>query len=185
MNPQWMIISIHQDFYKNIDKLLRDNYKYVQCCLLCLIETVSSNQIPTMLSTIKESFGQMMNGALKHDLYKSNGLKQVAVRNEKEFGSIKGGLMYIITVNEMISSSSFKSKICKKELILVLAYLFENCEFQKNNKQLDEFRTCLFQILESMAKNTKLLITNSKDIMDTLLPAIVKKIESDSADVRF
>jgi hypothetical protein len=42
MNPQWMIISIHQDFYKNIDKLLRDNYKYVQCCLLCLIETVST-----------------------------------------------------------------------------------------------------------------------------------------------
>lgn len=36
-----------------------------------------------------------------------------------------------------------------------------------------------------MAKNTKLLITNSKDIMDTLLPAIVKKIESESADVRF
>jgi len=36
-----------------------------------------------------------------------------------------------------------------------------------------------------MAKNTKLLITNSNDIMETLLPAIVKKIESESADVRF
>jgi hypothetical protein len=62
MNPQWMIISVHQDFYKNIDKLLRDNYKYVQCCLLCLIETVSTNQIPSMLSTIKDSFTQFMNG---------------------------------------------------------------------------------------------------------------------------
>ena len=56
MNPQWMIIAVHQDFYKNIDKLLRDNYKYVQCCLLCLIETVSNNQIPQMLSTTKEVF---------------------------------------------------------------------------------------------------------------------------------
>jgi len=29
MNSQWMIIAVQQDFYKNIDKLLRDNYKYV------------------------------------------------------------------------------------------------------------------------------------------------------------
>jgi hypothetical protein len=36
-----------------------------------------------------------------------------------------------------------------------------------------------------MAKNTKLLMANSKDIMEELLPAIVNKIESESADVRF
>jgi hypothetical protein len=41
MNPMWFVISIEFDFYKNIDKLLRDNFKYVQCCLLCMIETVS------------------------------------------------------------------------------------------------------------------------------------------------
>ena len=29
MNPQWIIIAVDCDFYKNIDKLLRDNYKYV------------------------------------------------------------------------------------------------------------------------------------------------------------
>jgi hypothetical protein len=50
---------------------------------------------------------------------------------------------------------------------------------------MDEFRTCVFQILENMAKNTKLLMINQKDIMDHLLPVIVKKIESESADVRF
>merc|ERR1719446_204464 len=53
MNPQWMIIAVEQDFYKNIDKLLRDNYKYVQCSLLCLIENVSSNQIPAALDMTK------------------------------------------------------------------------------------------------------------------------------------
>jgi len=36
-----------------------------------------------------------------------------------------------------------------------------------------------------MAKNTKLLISNSKEILEQLLPVIVKKIESESADVRF
>jgi len=70
-------------------------------------------------------------------------------------------------------------------MIQVLAYLFENSEFTKGNACLDEFRTCLFQILEQMAKNTKLLMSNSKEIMVHLLPVIVKKIESESADVRF
>ena len=36
-----------------------------------------------------------------------------------------------------------------------------------------------------MAKNSKLLMTNSKDVMEALLPVIVRKIESKSADVRF
>lgn len=49
MNPQWLVIAIEHDFYKNIDRMLRDNYKYVQCCLLCLIETVSNQIIPSML----------------------------------------------------------------------------------------------------------------------------------------
>ena len=41
MNPIWFVVAIELDLYKNIDKLLRDNFKYVQCCLLCMIETVA------------------------------------------------------------------------------------------------------------------------------------------------
>ena len=52
--------------------------------------------------------------------------------------------MYLVTINEMISSSSFKSKICKKDLIHLLAYLFENCEFKKGDPILDDFRVALF-----------------------------------------
>ena len=29
MNPHWIVIAIELDFFKNIDKLLRDNFKYV------------------------------------------------------------------------------------------------------------------------------------------------------------
>lgn len=50
---------------------------------------------------------------------------------------------------------------------------------------MEELRSCLFQIFESMAKNNKLLMQNSKDILAVLLPALVAKIESKSADVRF
>lgn len=126
-----------------------------------------------------------MNNQLKIDGYKSQGLLRVTQNSKKEFGNLKGGLLSILALNEMTSSSSFKSKICKQNMIQVLAYLFDNCEFAPNNLALQEFRICLFQILESMAKNSKILMSNSKDILDHLLPVIVKKIESESADVRF
>lgn len=42
MNPKWLVIAVEMDFYKNIDKLLRDNFKYIQCCLQCLFETVTA-----------------------------------------------------------------------------------------------------------------------------------------------
>lgn len=53
MNPIWMVIAIEMDFYKNVDKLLRDNFKYVQCCLLCLIESVSE-MCPTLVNKCVE-----------------------------------------------------------------------------------------------------------------------------------
>jgi len=49
MNPKWFVIAIEMEFYKNIDKLLRDNFKYVQCCLLCLIEQVATIS-PTLVT---------------------------------------------------------------------------------------------------------------------------------------
>jgi hypothetical protein len=50
---------------------------------------------------------------------------------------------------------------------------------------LEELRRALFLIAESLAKHNKLLITHHKEVIDYLLPALVKKIESPSADVRF
>jgi len=80
--------------------------------------------------------------------------------SKKQFNNLKGGLLYILAINEMMGSSSFKSKICKKEMISFLTYAFENSEYKDNDKTLEEFRTCVFQILENMAKNTKILMAN-------------------------
>mmetsp|Transcript_12875 Transcript_12875/g.19948 ORF Transcript_12875/g.19948 Transcript_12875/m.19948 type:complete len:135 (+) Transcript_12875:2634-3038(+) len=92
--------------------------------------------------------------------------------------------MNILVINEMVSSSSFKSKVCKQNLIQLLAHLFEKSEALKDDKALEQFRTCLFSILEAISKNNKLLMANSKDIMELILPSIVEKIGSTSADVR-
>jgi hypothetical protein len=46
-------------------------------------------------------------------------------------------------------------------------------------------RRALFQIAEALAKHNKLLITHQLEIIESLLPVVVKKIESPSADLRF
>lgn len=55
----------------------------------------------------------------------------------------------------------------------------------KNTAVMEEVRRALFLIAEALAKHNKLLITHHKEIIDALLPVIVKKIESPSADLRF
>ena len=55
MNPKWLVIAIEMDFYKNVDKMLRDNFKYVQCCLLCCIEAVSE-LTPALVTSCLEAF---------------------------------------------------------------------------------------------------------------------------------
>ncbi len=89
---------------------------------------------------------------------------------------------------EMMNSSTFKGKICRPQFVQVLAQMIENSESgtrSTNPTVLDEVRRSLFLIAEALAKHNKLLITHHKDIIDTLLPVLVKKIESTSADIRF
>ena len=58
-----------------------------------------------------------MNNQLKTDGHKTHGLKRVLSGSKKEFSNLKGGLMMILAINEMMLSSSFKSKICKTNMI--------------------------------------------------------------------
>lgn len=54
-----------------------------------------------------------------------------------------------------------------------------------NPGQIDELRRALYLIAEALAKHNKLLTTYHKEIIESLLPVLVKKIDSPSADIRF
>jgi hypothetical protein len=99
-----------------------------------------------MLTTLKESFDRFLKGQLKDD-FTSAGLKKVLEgKTKRQFANLKGALMYVLPVQEMIQSSSFKSKICKPQLIETLAYIFERCEDAPpgGEKTMEELRSCLF-----------------------------------------
>ena len=51
---RWMtVVQQEIKFFNELDKILRDNYKYVQCCLLCLADGIQEI-IPTIFKTICE-----------------------------------------------------------------------------------------------------------------------------------
>lgn len=54
LDYRWMSVVQHQvKFFNMLDRVLRDNYKYVQCCLLCLIDGLLEI-VPTIFQTVSE-----------------------------------------------------------------------------------------------------------------------------------
>ena len=93
--------------------------------------------------------------------------------------------MFILTVLEMVNSSSFKSKVGRKPLFELLNTLYQSSEIVPDTPVLIQFRECLFLTLESLAKNTKILLANQTFIMEELLPTILLKLQSKNSEVRF
>jgi len=59
---RWMaIVGPEVKFFHVLDRLSRDNYKYIQCCLLCLIEGIV-DIIPYIFSAISEELNILLNG---------------------------------------------------------------------------------------------------------------------------
>ena len=57
---RWMT-AIQQDikFFNELDKILRDNYKYVQCCLLCLADGIQEI-VPTIFKTVSDQLASFI-----------------------------------------------------------------------------------------------------------------------------
>jgi len=130
MNPSWFVIAIELDFYKNIDKLLRDNFKYVMCCLLCMIETVAK-MVPSLINTCLDAFKQALenNGTLPNqEAPLSVGLRNVVNSNKGEFKHLRGDLLLMLSFHEMLKSSSFKQKVVKDSFIEMLAFVIDKSD---------------------------------------------------------
>ena len=61
---RWMQVVQHQvKFFNMLDRVLRDNYKYVQCCLLCLIDGILEI-VPTVFQTVAEELSILIAGGV-------------------------------------------------------------------------------------------------------------------------
>lgn len=146
MNPMWFVIAIELDLYKNIDKLLRDNFKYVQCCLLCMIESVAE-MVPSLINHCSEAFRLALenNGELPVDknTNPSLAIRNVLNKNKNEYSALRGNLLLMLAFLEMLKSSSFKQKLVKPAFIEMLAAIIEKSD-QCQSLQMKQFRKATF-----------------------------------------
>lgn len=85
----------------------------------------------------------------------SSGVVSVLQGSKKEFASLKGDLLLILALQEMVATSSFKQKIVKPQFIEMVASIIESPASQ--DKQLEDFRRATFGVVESLAKHSKIL----------------------------
>jgi len=73
-----------------------------------------------LLESITTSFDKLIQGTPIIDDAKTIGLKKLIDGNKgsrKEFEHLRGGLLLILAFVELMTSSAFKSKICKANFI--------------------------------------------------------------------
>jgi hypothetical protein len=84
------IVEPEVKFFHVLDRLSRENYKYVQCCLLCLIEGIV-DIIPLIFSAISEELNLLLNnGGLRTQV--TNGIQnefEKRLISRGEFESLK------------------------------------------------------------------------------------------------
>lgn len=90
----------------------------------------------------------------------------------------------MLAFHEMLKSSSFKQKIVRPEFIEMLVLVVEKSD-ECQSAQLKEFRKATFQVIDQLAKNSKLLNQHYNEIVEKLLPAIANQIDSKVTEVRF
>jgi len=59
------VVKREINFFNILDRVLRDNYKYVQCCLLCLIDGILEI-VPTIFQTVAEELSILIQGGKPH-----------------------------------------------------------------------------------------------------------------------
>ena len=94
---RWMaLVDSEVKFFHLLDRLARDNYKYVQCCLLCLIDGII-DIIPVIFKTISEELHILIHGG-KTSRIASEFDKVI---NRSEFEMLQGNLIYIAIILDL------------------------------------------------------------------------------------
>jgi hypothetical protein len=146
------IVEPEVKFFHVLDRLSRENYKYVQCCLLCLIEGIV-DIIPLIFSTISEELNLLLNngGSFRAQPGIQNEFERRLV-GRGEFESLKqsGNMLYIAIILDLMQAQCVKARIVNYGFVRSIATLIDNCHLQDGYSftGAEEFLNALLLIVE-------------------------------------
>lgn len=173
MSPQWIILVDEFKFYTTCDRMSKDYSKYIQYCLLCLIDGVLE-LMPKVLSLIKKDFTAYVNDQSVFDNPEDTSLARImreATRKIKPNKSenLHGNMVLVIGVYDLLKSQLFKNKIISKDLIVLIGLVLKNTE-DLQTESVSEITNYILLILEKLCTNVKAILAHNKSIVEHILP---------------
>ena len=119
-NLKWMMAISENKFGPLIDKLSRDTYKYVQCCLIHLVDLIAE-LIPIIQKNIQEELNKIKQ---KEDP------KFEASTSPKEY---KNYLSLMPIILGVMNSSLLRNKIINNNFLMTMFNIYDLSELTKNS----------------------------------------------------
>ena len=188
MDPHWIILVDEFKFYSICDRMSRDYSKYIQYCLLCLIDGVLE-LIPKILGIIKKDFTKYIKDQSSFNVLEDTVINRVMKEATKKIKTNKSehlpeGMVLIISIYDLLKSQLFKNKIICKDLIVLIGLILEKTEGMESDT-VNEIRNYNLLILENLCTNQKAIIVHNKAIVDHVLPCLITRIQSSDSETKF
>jgi len=180
---QWFTVLISDNkFVTLLDRLIKDNYKYIQFGLLHFIEQMNQT-MPIILSVIQEDLAYTISIGNIDDL-EVDAVVEDVMEKRKDFKNLKGHMTLVSLLLVLATSHLMKSRIVNDNFLEVISKLLNNCE-STMFQGADEFLNAVLAIVESISSNQKILFNNSIPILQHILPVLMNKLRSECNDVKF
>lgn len=188
MNPHWIILVDEFKFYNTCDRMSRDYSKYIQYCLLCLIDGVIE-LLPKIIALIRSDFSVYIKNVKCFEGQKETTLsrliKEASVKvKPNKAGALDGNLILTVAVFVLLKSTVFKNKIFIKDLIVFIGVTLEHSEKLETETGY-QIKNYALQILEKLCTNTKAIIIHNKSIVEHILPCLITRIQTSDPETKF
>jgi serine/threonine protein kinase len=180
---QWFTVLISDNkFITLLNRLTKDSYKYVQYGLMHFIDQVNQT-MPIILKVIQEDLNYAMS-IQDYTGLKVDAIVDKVMERRRDFKNLKGHMTLVSLILVLATSHLMKSRIINEHFLEVISNMLEVCE-PSMFQGADEFINAVLAIIESISSNQKTLFNNSIPILQYVLPALMRKLRSESNDVKF
>ena len=180
---QWFTIFISdKKFITLLDRLAKDNYKYVQYGLLHFLDQIEQT-MPIIFSVIEEDLEIAINMGNTSDLEIDVIVEQIMERR-MDFKNLKGHMTLTSLILAATSSHLMKSRIVNENFLESISHML-NISESMLFLGADEFINAVLAIIESISGNQKTLYNYWIPVLQSVIPVLMNKLRSDSNDVKF
>ena len=135
--------------------------------------------MPQVFAAISEELNILLNGGRTATIPSEFDRKI----NRSEFEHLQGNMVYVAIILDLLQSQHLKNRLVNYPFIRSIATLIDNSVDIFPGAE--EFLNALLLIVESISSSQKLLLQLYDPILTTMLPTLLTKTKSESADIRF